>query len=83
MKMISDAAWRCADPGVMFYDMMNKWHTCPNTEHIHATNPCSEQVLPEFGSCNLGSIDVSKFYSEDKNSIDYINLIVNRHELGL
>ena len=40
MRMISHAAWRCADPGVMFYDTMNKWNVCADTEHIHATNPC-------------------------------------------
>ena len=40
MKTISQAAWRCADPGVMFYDTMNKWNVCADTEHIHSTNPC-------------------------------------------
>ncbi len=52
MKMISYAAWRCADPGVMFYDTMNKWHTCKNSEHIHATNPCvtgDTKVLTQEG----------------------------------
>ena len=65
MKMISDAAWRCADPGVMFYDMMNKWHTCPNTEHIHATNPCSEYIFIDDTSCNLASINLMKFINEE------------------
>lgn len=67
MKTISEAAWRCADPGVMFYDMMNKWHTCSNTEHIHATNPCSEYIFIDNTSCNLASINLMKFIDEEGN----------------
>lgn len=65
MKMISQAAWRCADPGVMFYDTMNKWHTCKNTEHIHATNPCAEYIFIDNTACNLSSINLMKFMNED------------------
>jgi len=67
MKKISGAAWRCADPGVMFYDMMNKWHTCSNTEHIHATNPCSEYIFIDNTACNLASINLMKFIDEGGN----------------
>ena len=37
---ISYAAWRCADPGIQFDTTINKWHTCPNTDKINASNPC-------------------------------------------
>ncbi|MEK6952564.1 MAG: LAGLIDADG family homing endonuclease, partial [Nanoarchaeota archaeon] len=67
MKKISEAAWRCADPGVMLYDTMNKWHTCSNTEHIHATNPCSEYIFIDDTSCNLASINLMKFIDEEGN----------------
>ncbi len=65
MKMIAKAAWRCADPGVMFYDTMNKWHTCSNTEPIHSTNPCAEYVFIDNTACNLASINLMKFLNED------------------
>jgi ribonucleoside-diphosphate reductase alpha chain len=40
MKRVSQAAWRCADPGVQFHDTINDWHTCPNTGPIRGSNPC-------------------------------------------
>ena len=40
MDEICKAAWACADPGVQLDTTMNKWHTCPNTDKIKATNPC-------------------------------------------
>lgn len=67
MKMISKAAWRCADPGVMFYDTINRWHTCKNTEHIHSTNPCGEYIFIDNTSCNLASINLMKFIEENGN----------------
>jgi len=40
MKEIAEAAWRCADPGVQYDTTINKWHTCPNSGRINASNPC-------------------------------------------
>jgi ribonucleoside-diphosphate reductase alpha chain len=40
MREISEAAWRCADPGVQYDTTINRWHTCPNTGRINASNPC-------------------------------------------
>jgi ribonucleoside-diphosphate reductase alpha chain len=40
MHQIAEAAWTCADPGVQFDSTINDWHTCSNTDRIHATNPC-------------------------------------------
>ncbi len=40
MREISEAAWRCADPGVQYDTTINDWHTCPNTGRINASNPC-------------------------------------------
>ncbi len=64
MKMISQAAWRCADPGVMFYNTMNKWNVCADTEHIHSTNPCAEFVFLDNTACNLASINLMKHINE-------------------
>src|SRR5947207_11920672 len=40
MRQISEAAWRCADPGVQYDTTINEWHTCPNSCRINASNPC-------------------------------------------
>src|SRR5690606_9985900 len=39
---VAQSAWACADPGVQYDTTINKWHTCPNTARINASNPCSE-----------------------------------------
>ena len=41
MREIAEAAWRCADPGVQYDTTINRWHTCPNSGRINASNPCS------------------------------------------
>ena len=41
MNQIADAAWRCADPGVQYDTTINRWHTCPESGRINASNPCS------------------------------------------
>ncbi len=40
MSQIADAAWRCADPGVQYDTIINRWHTCPESGRINASNPC-------------------------------------------
>src|SRR5215211_7206122 len=40
MREIAEAAWRCADPGVQYDTTVNRWHTCPNSGRINASNPC-------------------------------------------
>jgi ribonucleoside-diphosphate reductase alpha chain len=40
MRQIADAAWRCADPGVQYDTVINRWHTCPESGRINASNPC-------------------------------------------
>src|SRR3989338_1090358 len=61
MKDISDAAWICGDPGMQYDTMINKWHTCPNTDMIHASNPCSEYMFLNNTACNLASLNLMKF----------------------
>ena len=71
---IIDNAWRNGDPGMLFYDAMNGGPYKHSGQELTATNPCGEQMLPQFGSCNLGSIDVSKFYNEKKKTISWAKL---------
>ncbi len=58
---IAEAAWACADPGVQYDTTINRWHTCPNTGRINASNPCSEYMFLDDSACNLASVNLSKF----------------------
>ncbi len=64
-KKISNAAWSCADPGIQFDTTINDWHTCPNTDKIHASNPCSEYMFLDDSACNLASINLTHFLTEN------------------
>jgi ribonucleoside-diphosphate reductase alpha chain len=65
MNLIADAAWRCADPGVQYDTIINRWHTCPESGRINASNPCSEYMHVDDSACNLASINLMKFRRED------------------
>ncbi|MFN8215349.1 MAG: vitamin B12-dependent ribonucleotide reductase [Solirubrobacterales bacterium] len=65
MNQIADAAWRCADPGVQYDTIINRWHTCPESGRINASNPCSEYMHVDNSACNLASLNLMKFRRED------------------
>ncbi len=65
LKQLSEAAWRCADPGVQYDTTINRWHTCPESGRINASNPCSEYMHVDDSACNLASINLMKFRRED------------------
>src|SRR5579863_6348895 len=58
---ISDATWRCGDPGMQFDSTVNRWHTSKNTNRINASNPCSEYMFLDDSACNLASLNLLKF----------------------
>src|SRR6202521_6164028 len=58
---ISDATWRCGDPGMQFDTTVNRWHTSKNTARINASNPCSEYMFLDDSACNLSSLNLLKF----------------------
>jgi ribonucleoside-diphosphate reductase alpha chain len=62
---IAYAAWACADPGVQFDTTINEWHTCPTSGRINASNPCSEYMFLDDTACNLASLNLLTFRSED------------------
>jgi ribonucleoside-diphosphate reductase alpha chain len=65
MNQIADAAWRCADPGVQYDTIINRWHTCPESGRINASNPCSEYMHVDDSACNLASLNLMKFRRPD------------------
>ncbi|HPX99798.1 MAG TPA: vitamin B12-dependent ribonucleotide reductase, partial [Candidatus Marinimicrobia bacterium] len=71
-KLIAQNAWYNGDPGIIFIDRINQMNPTPKLGDIEATNPCGEQPLLPNESCNLGSINLANFISENK--IDYKRL---------
>jgi len=64
--LICFSAWNSGDPGILFYDRINKDNKLFPKVKIKASNPCGEVPLPEYGACCLGSINVSKFIRKGK-----------------
>src|SRR6202166_4361575 len=58
---ISEATWRCGDPGMQYDSTVNRWHTSKNTARINASNPCSEYMFLDDSACNLASLNLLKF----------------------
>ncbi|MEL6196638.1 MAG: adenosylcobalamin-dependent ribonucleoside-diphosphate reductase, partial [Pseudomonadota bacterium] len=67
---IGRAAWACADPGVQFHDTINDWHTCPADGDIRASNPCSEYMFLDDTACNLASLNLMQFDTEQGFDVD-------------
>lgn len=65
LDKIAIAAHTCADPGIMFHDTINSWHTTPADGPIRTSNPCGETNTPDNSSCNLASVNTLKFLRED------------------
>ncbi len=65
MNLIAEGTRICGDPGLQYHSTINRWHTCPNSGPINASNPCSEYMFLDDSACNLASLNLMKFRKED------------------
>jgi len=65
MRWIAEGTWTCGDPGIQFEDTIQHWHTAKASAPINSSNPCSEYMFVDNSACNLASLNLIKFLSND------------------
>ncbi|MCS7109227.1 MAG: adenosylcobalamin-dependent ribonucleoside-diphosphate reductase, partial [Candidatus Micrarchaeota archaeon] len=73
-NLAAERAWENGDPGLIFIDRINKTHPLRKIGEIESCNPCGEQPLLPYESCNLGSINLTKFVLSDGSDFDWDRL---------
>ena len=75
--LIVAQAWKTGDPGIIFIDEINRRHPAKHLGEIESTNPCGEQPLLPYESCNLGSINLSLFVENGEIKWDKLRKVVH------
>ncbi len=65
LRACAQAAWRCGDPGLQFAGTIERWHTCPSSGPIIASNPCGEFLHVGESACNLATLNLLAFLGDD------------------
>ncbi len=74
-QLLVQKAWESGDPGIIFIDRINRDNPTPKQGEIESTNPCGEQPLLPYEACNLGSVNLACFFSQDsEDGVDWERL---------
>jgi len=76
-NLIITMAWRNGDPGVIFIDEINRHNPTPHLGMMESTNPCGEQPLLPYESCNLGSINLAKMVKDGEIDREKLEKTIN------
>ena len=77
-NMIVHSAWKSGEPGVLFLDRLNRDNPTPLLGEIESTNPCGEQPLLPYESCNLGSINLARIVKDGEVNFERMKELVHR-----
>ncbi len=79
LRLIAEGTHISGDPGMQFDTTINHWHTCTNSGRINASNPCSEYMFLDNSACNLASLNLLRFLSEEGE----FDVEAFRHAVGI